>query len=48
MGANISKAQFAISKKDFQAKMYIALKETHETLYLLELLFRIELTRWRN
>ena len=42
IGANISEAQFAISKKDFQAKMYIALKETHETLYWLELLFRTE------
>ena len=42
IGANISEAQFAISKKDFQAKMYIALKETYETLYWLELLFRTE------
>ena len=42
IGANISEAQFAISKKDFQAKMYIALKETHETLYWLELLFKTE------
>ena len=42
IGANISEAQFAISKKDFQSKMYIALKETHETLYWLELLFKTE------
>ncbi|MBO5729143.1 MAG: four helix bundle protein [Paludibacteraceae bacterium] len=42
IGANISESQFAISKKDFQAKMYIALKETHETLYWLELLFKTE------
>ena len=26
IGANISEAQFAISKKDFQAKMYIGTK----------------------
>ena len=42
IGANISEAQFAISKKDFQSKMYIALKETHETLYWLELLYKTE------
>ena len=42
IGANISESQFAISKKDFQSKMYIALKETHETLYWLELLYKTE------
>ena len=40
IGANISEAEFAISKKDFHAKMYIALKESVETMYWLELLVR--------
>lgn len=38
IGANITEAEFAISKKDFHAKMYIALKESVETMYWLELL----------
>ena len=38
IGANIKEAQFAQSKADFIAKMYIALKETGETEYWLELL----------
>lgn len=38
IGANISEAQYAISRKDFQNKLYIALKECAETLYWLELL----------
>ena len=36
---------YEIAKKnieDFQSKMYIALKETHETLYWLELLYKTE------
>lgn len=40
IGANISEAEFAISKKDFHAKMYIALKESVETTYWLELLVK--------
>ena len=39
IGANIAEAEYGISKKDFQAKMYIALKECAETLYWLELLY---------
>ena len=38
IGANIKEAQFAQSKADFVAKMYIALKEAAETEYWLELL----------
>ncbi|MBR0537586.1 MAG: four helix bundle protein, partial [Clostridia bacterium] len=32
IGANIAEAECALSKKDFAAKIYIALKETSETL----------------
>ena len=38
IGANLSESESAISKKDFYAKVYIALKETSETKYWLELL----------
>ena len=38
IGANVSEAQYASSRKDFLNKMYIALKECAETLYWLELL----------
>ncbi len=38
IGANIREAKFAQSKPDFISKMSIALKETNETLYWLELL----------
>lgn len=39
IGANLSESACAISKKDFLAKTYIALKECCETMYWLELLF---------
>ena len=39
IGANISEAQYASSRKDFLNKVYIALKECAETLYWLELLW---------
>ncbi len=39
IGANIAEAQYASSKKDFVAKLYISLRETAETLYWLELLY---------
>ena len=42
IGANIAEAQYAISRKDFLNKMYIALKECAETLYWLELLVTCE------
>ena len=38
IGANLAEAECAISKNDFLAKMYIALKEASETRYWLELL----------
>lgn len=38
IGANLTEAQFAISKKDFLSKSYIAYKECGETLYWIELL----------
>ena len=38
IGANLAESECAISKKDFLAKVYTALKECSETLYWLELL----------
>ena len=38
IGANIAEAEYAQSKKDFIAKMYIALKEANETVYWIRLL----------
>ncbi|MBQ1819716.1 MAG: four helix bundle protein [Bacteroidales bacterium] len=40
IGANISEALCAQSKKDFYAKMYIAYKEASETLFWIDMLFR--------
>lgn len=42
IGANLAEAECAISKKDFLAKVYIALKECAETKYWLELLYETE------
>lgn len=42
IGANLAESECAISKKDFLAKIYIALKECSETLYWLELLYETE------
>ena len=42
IGANITEAEYAISKKDFNMKMYIAFKECGETNYWLDLLFESE------
>ena len=39
VGANIHEAQYAQSKKDFIAKLEIALKESHETSYWLKLMY---------
>ena len=36
IGANIAEARYGYSRKDFAAKIYIALKECGETLYWLE------------
>lgn len=38
IGANVAEAQYGSSRKDFLAKLYIALRECAETLYWLELL----------
>ena len=40
IGANLAEAEYAISDKDFLAKTYIALKESAETVFWLELLFQ--------
>ena len=40
IGANLVEAQSGISKRDFIAKTYISLKETAETEYWLELLYK--------
>ena len=40
IGANIYEAQYAHGKADFIAKLQIALKETNETSYWLELLLK--------
>ena len=42
IGANLAEAKYAISRNDFLAKQYIALKETSETLYWLELLYQTD------
>ena len=50
VGANIHEAQYAQSKKDFIAKLEIALKESNETSYWLKLLFetkRIDVTTYQ-
>ena len=42
IGANVTEAEAAVSKKDFLAKMYIAFKEAHETKYWLDLLYETD------
>lgn len=42
IGANIAESECAISKKDFLSKIYVAFKETNETLYWLDLLYETE------
>ena len=39
IGANLAEAEYAISRKDFLAKLSIALKECRETQYWLRLLY---------
>ena len=51
VGANIHEAQYAQSKKDFVAKLEIALKESNETSYWLKLMFetkRIDTTTYQH
>jgi four helix bundle protein len=40
IGANLAEAEYGISEKDFLSKVYIALKESAETVFWLELLFQ--------
>ena len=50
VGANIHEAQYAQSKKDFIAKLEIALKESNETSYWLKLMYetkRIDLASYK-
>lgn len=42
IGANLTEAQYSISKKEFLSKTHISYKECGETLYWLELLFKSE------
>lgn len=42
IGANIREAQYAHSKADFISKLQIALKESNETSYWLELLHKTD------
>ena len=48
IGANIREAVYRQSRKDFLSKMSIALKETSETIYWLELLRRTDLLSERE
>ena len=45
VGANVTEAQAAQSKKDFISKMHISFKEINETIYWLELLAEVEIIR---
>lgn len=45
IGANLAEAQCAVSRNDFISKIYISLKEANETLYWLQLLYRVSLLR---
>lgn len=42
IGANIAESECDISEKDFLSKIYIALKESAETIYWLDLLFETD------
>ena len=51
VGANIHEAQYAQSKRDFVAKLEIALKESNETSYWLKLMYetkRIDATTYQH
>ena len=50
VGANIHEAQYAQSKRDFVAKLEIALKESNETSYWLKLMYetkRIDISAYQ-
>ena len=40
IGANLAEAQCAVSRNDFISKLHISLKESNDTLYWLQLLYR--------
>ena len=42
IGANAAEAKYAVSRSDFSAKLYISLKETSETIYWLDLLYKTD------
>ena len=42
IGTNLAESEYAISDKDFLNKIYIALKESAETVFWLELLFQTD------
>ena len=42
IGANLAEAECAISERDFLSKIYVALKESNETIYWLDILFEAE------
>ncbi|MBE6658861.1 MAG: four helix bundle protein [Ruminococcaceae bacterium] len=48
IGANIHEAQYAQSRKDFIAKLEIALKESSETSYWLKLLYKTNRIDWQT
>lgn len=48
IGANITEAENAFSKREFLAKMYIAYKESCETIYWLQLLHNTKLLNDRE
>ena len=48
IGANITEAQYAESKKDFISKMNISLKEANESEYWLKLLTKAEIINYEE
>jgi four helix bundle protein len=42
IGANLAESECEISRSEFFAKIYIALKETAETIYWLDLLYQTD------
>ena len=42
IGANMAEAECAYGRKDFLAKVYVAFKETAETIYWLDLLYKTD------
>ena len=42
IGANVAEANYGISRNEFLAKLYISLKETSETIYWIDLLYKTD------